>query len=62
MFQKFTSGNKPVTFMKNTQSIGREKEKEMFDKLSRIEESYVDAAIRSVKRKFAGRKNAGFES
>jgi hypothetical protein len=62
MFQKFTSANKPVTFIKDPQTNGQEKYKDMFDKLSRIEESYVDAAIRSVNRKFSGRKNIAFES
>lgn len=60
MFDKYTHESKQV-MMKNSQMSGREKEKEMFDKLSRIQESYVDAAIRSVKRKFSGRKNFGFE-
>jgi len=60
MFDKYTPGSKQVT-MKNSQMNGHEKEKEMFDKLSRIQESYIDVAIRSVKRKFSGGKNFGFQ-
>ena len=60
MFDKYTPRSKQV-MMKNSQMNGREKEKEMFDKLSRIQESYIDAAIRSVKSKFSIRKNFGFE-
>ena len=62
MFNKFSPGNKPGRVIKNSQADGREKDKEILEKLSRIEESYVDAAIRSVKRKSAGRKNSGFDN
>jgi hypothetical protein len=62
MFEKYSSGNKAGVFVKSSQANRRDKEKEMFDKLSRIEESYVDAAIRSVKWKFATRKNIEFET
>ena len=61
MFEKFIPGNKPGTLMKSSQVNNREKEKEMSEKLSRIQESYVDAAIQSVKSKFSPRKNLGFE-
>ena len=60
MFDKYSPGSKPGT-MKNSQGNGRDKDKELSDKLSRIQDSYVDAAIRSVRRKFSGRKNLGFE-
>jgi len=60
MFNKYSSGNKPDRF-RNPQLINRDKEKDMIDKLSRIEESYVDAAIRAVRRKFSGRRSLGFE-
>ena len=62
MFQKFSAGSKPVSNLKNTQSSSGDKNREMLDKLSRIEESYVDAAIRSVRRRFAGRRDPGFQS
>jgi len=61
MFKKYTTGSKPGTTMNNSPLNNREKEKEMSEKLSRIQESYVDAAIQSVKRKFSSRKNLGFE-
>jgi len=61
MFNKYSPGIKSEIPSKTSNSLNREKEKEMLDKLSRIEESYVDAAIRSVKR-FTGKKKFGFES
>jgi len=56
MFNKIPS-EKPDMLMKNSPADARDKNKEMFDRISRIQDSYVDAAIRAVKRKSAGRKN-----
>jgi hypothetical protein len=61
MFSKFSPGSNQDMSMKSSSSDIRKNDQEMFEKISRIQESYVDAAIRSVKRKFSGKRKMGFE-
>jgi len=61
MFNKVSQIKNQGMQMKDTSAGGRDKDKEMFDKISRIQESYVDAAIRSVRKKFSSGRNMGFE-
>jgi hypothetical protein len=61
MFNKFTS-NDPGQKAGKQSGFGKLlKEKEMFEKLERIGESYVDAAIRSVKGKTDRTRDFNFQ-
>jgi hypothetical protein len=55
MFNKFQQGGQPDRFYKISGGY-RSREKEFHEKLSRIAESYVDAAIRAVQQKTRGRR------
>jgi hypothetical protein len=61
MIKVYSSGIKPVTQIKDLSPANPVKEKEMLEKMSQIQESYIDAAFRSVKRRFAENKNLRYE-
>jgi hypothetical protein len=60
MFNISSSESKYVLSLKKS-TTSLEKEKDMFKKLSRIQEDYIDAAIHSVRKRFSGRKNFRYE-
>jgi hypothetical protein len=59
MFNKISNYNRQVKSFSGS-SAERTKEKEMLEKLSRIEESYVDAAIKNAGRSKSGTQQREF--